>query len=445
MKNYKITLYISLILSISIGIFMYDYCFYRQIPEVIYLKNDEMAKFEFSLPVTGEIEKDDMVIETFDNTSGSIDDFSLLHSKVDNTIFSQNLTTDDVMNGHSAGNINVYSNHTNDYVWKLKLFGFFPLKDVKLEVVKDQYVYPVGSPVGIYVKSEGVLVAGLGNVETTPTTEECPCKHILQAGDYIQAINGEKVNLKSEVMNMVKASAGNNLILTIKRNGELSQVEVHPIVNLEGEYQIGVWIRDSAQGIGTLTYIDENGGFGALGHGINDIDTSELLNIDYGGLYETEIVSVKKGTTGEPGEIAGIIRFIDTKKIGAIEENTSIGIYGHAIDDETVIDCASLNKYPVALKQEIELGTAQILFSDEEGLDTYDIEIENIDYSQGDGNRGLVIKVTDDDLIKKTGGIIQGMSGSPIIQNGKFIGAVTHVFVNDPTKGYGIFAETMLQ
>ena len=194
-----------------------------------------------------------------------------------------------------------------------------------------------------------------------------------------------------------------------------------------------------------MTYVDEEGGFGALGHGINDIDTAKLLDIDYGGLYETEIVSVKKGTTGEPGEISGVIRFLDSAKIGSIENNTANGIYGKTLENETVVDYEAIEKYPVALKQEIRLGDAQLAFMSGDDWNLYDIEITNIDYSQSEGNRGLVIKVTDPELIDKTGGIIQGMSGSPILQDGKIIGAVTHVFVNDPTKGYGIFIENMLK
>ncbi|MBQ1173100.1 MAG: SpoIVB peptidase [Lachnospiraceae bacterium] len=422
MKKYKICLYIAFICSVCMGIVLFEYLFYRQIPDVIYLKDGTVEEFEFSLPVTGEITENVPAVETFGNTQKPL-------NENDKLISYQNQKK---------------SEH-GQYIWKIKLFGMFPLKDIKLEVVEDMYVYPIGCPVGIYVKSEGVLVAGLGNVKTTPTTEECPCNHILQAGDYILEVNGQAVSLKNDIINLVRESQGNPVVLTIRRNGEISQVEVSPVLNLEGVYQIGVWVRDSAQGIGTLTYVDEDGDFGALGHGINDIDTAKLLDIDYGGLYETEIVSVKKGTTGEPGEISGVIRFLDSAKIGSIEKNTANGIYGKAIEDETVVDFESIDKYPVALKQEIRLGDAQMAFMSGDEWNLYDIEITNIDYSQSEGNRGLVIKVTDPELINKTGGIIQGMSGSPILQDGKFIGAITHVFVNDPTKGYGIFAETMLK
>lgn len=422
MKKYKICLYIAFICSICMGIVLFEYLFYRQIPDVIYLKDGTVEEFEFSLPVTGEITEDTTVVETFGNTQTPL-------IEKDGQVVYQNQT----------------KSEKEHYLWKIKLFGMFPLKDVRLEVVEDTYVYPVGCPVGIYVKSEGVLVAGLGNVKTTPTTEECPCNHILQAGDYILEVNGQEVSLKNDIINLVRESQGNPIVLTIRRNGEISQVEVSPVLNLEGVYQIGIWVRDSAQGIGTLTYVDEDGEFGALGHGINDIDTAKLLDIDYGGLYETEIVSVKKGTTGEPGEISGVIRFLDNAKIGSIEKNTANGIYGKALEDETVVDFETVDKYPVALKQEIRLGDAQMAFMSGDEWNLYDIEITNIDYSQSEGNRGLVIKVTDPELIDKTGGIIQGMSGSPILQDGKFIGAVTHVFVNDPTKGYGIFAETMLK
>ena len=415
MKKYKICLYTAFILSICLGIITFEMLFYRQIPDVIYVKKGEKEEINFALPVTGEIHEKEDVVETFGNGQ-------------------KKLSTADTLTEEASGM----------YTWNIKLFGVVPLKEIRLEVVEEQYVYPVGCPVGIYVKSEGVLVAGLGNVKTTPTTEACPSSHILQPGDYILKINGTDVALKGEVIRMIRESNGEPTLLTIQRNGEISQVQIVPIQNLEGEYQIGVWIRDSAQGIGTLTYVTEDGDFGALGHGINDIDTAKLLDIDYGGLYETEIVGVKKGMTGNPGEISGVIRFLDSAKIGSIESNTANGIYGKALPDETVVDFSCVEKYPIALKQDIHTGDAEIAMMSGNEWDLYDVEIVSIDYSQSEGNRGLIIKVTDPDLIDKTGGIIQGMSGSPILQDGKLIGAVTHVFVNDPTKGYGIFIENML-
>lgn len=412
MKRYKTGLYIALTVLLVVGAFIYEYVFYRQIPDTLYLQRGKSEEIEFALPVSGTLEQpEDSYIETWENRQSGIGSME--------------------------------TSEKNDYVWKLKLFGLIPLKNVEVKVIDEESVYPIGVPIGIYVKTDGVLVAGLGNIKTPDGNEICPCENILQTGDYILSVNDESVSKKGEIIDKIKASEGEDVIMSIRRNGQISKVKVTPVLNSANEYQIGIWIRDSAQGIGTLTYIDENNGFGALGHGINDIDTSDLMEIDYGGLYETQIVSIKKGASGEPGEISGVIRFVEDAKEGIIQLNTPNGIYGVmniALDGEKYEN----ELYPVALKQEIRTGEAGILCTINGETDIYEIEIKEIDFSQSEGNRGLVIEITDPRLLAETGGIIQGMSGSPIIQNGRFVGAVTHVFVNDPTKGYGIFAETML-
>lgn len=406
MKKYKIGLYIALILSVVTGIVTYEYIFYRQIPDTLYLEEGNVEEIEFALPVTANlVASEEAYIETWDN-------------------------------GRET---------ENSYIWELKLFGILPLKDVEVQVVEEQQVYPIGIPIGIYVKTDGVLVADLGTMELTDGTEICPCENILQEGDYILAIDGKSISKKKEVIQKVRESEGQPLIMRIRRNNQISDVKVTPLQNKEGDYQIGAWVRDSAQGIGTLTYIDENNRFGALGHGVNDIDTSELMEIAYGRVYETQIISIQKGTSGKPGEISGIVRFMEEAKQGDIELNTPNGIYGVM---ERAPEAAGLTAellYPIAMKQEIEIGDAQILCTINGERSFYDAKITEIDYSQSKGNRGLVVEITDPALLAQTGGIVQGMSGSPILQNGKLIGAVTHVFVNDPTKGYGIFIENMLE
>lgn len=412
MKRYKTALYCTLIILLVLGAFIYEYAFYRQIPDTLYLQKGKTEEIEFALPVSATLEQPkDSYIETWENRQLEI------------------------------GNGGI--EEKNAYVWKLRLFGLIPLKEVEVKVIDEENVYPIGVPIGIYVKTDGVLVAGMGNIKTPDGNEVCPCENVLQTGDYILAVNDESVSKKGEIIDKIKASEGKDVIMSIRRNGQISKVKVTPVLNNANEYQIGIWIRDSAQGIGTLTYIDEKNGFGALGHGINDIDTSELMEIDYGGLYETQIVSIKKGTSGEPGEISGVIRFVEDAKEGIIQLNTPNGIYGVM---NMTLDGGNYEGrlYPVALKQEIKTGEAGILCTINGETDMYDIEIKEIDFSQSEGNRGLVIEITDPRLLAQTGGIIQGMSGSPIIQNDKFVGAVTHVFVNDPTKGYGIFAETMM-
>lgn len=413
MKRYKISLYIALACSLLLSIVIYEYVFYRQIPDTIYLKKGEPEELEFALPVTGELKSSgEPYVETWENAQSAID-------KEESALL-------------------------DEYTWELKLFGVLPLKEVDVKVIDEENVYPIGTPIGIYVKTDGVLVAGLGNIHSADGREVCPCENVLQKGDYILSINGENVSLKGEVIQKVTESGGEDMIMTIRRNGQTSQVRVTPVLNQANEYQIGVWIRDSAQGIGTLTYIDEEKGFGALGHGINDVDTSDLMEISYGGVYETQIVGIKKGTSGEPGEISGVIRFMDEAREGVINLNTANGIYGVMDISPAQAGVGKDRLYPVALKQDVQTGPAGVLFTINGKTDIYDVEIVEIDYSQSEGNRGLVIEITDPALLSQTGGIIQGMSGSPIVQNGKFVGAVTHVFVNNPRKGYGIFADTML-
>ena len=418
MKWYKISLYISLSFFMGLTVLAYNFIFYKQIPDTIYLQKGRAEEMTFALPVTTElIQEDKGYVETWESGQDEIAGTqSLLSSEVP----------------------------TDEYIWRLRLFGILPVKEVDVKVVDEESVYPVGVPIGIYVKTDGVLVAGLGNVPTADGREICPGERILQPGDYILAVDGENVYLKGEVIDKIRDSMGETVVLTIRRNGQISKVKVTPVMSESGIYQIGVWIRDSAQGIGTLTYIDEDNGFGALGHGINDIDTSDLMEIDSGGLYETQIISIKKGASGEPGEISGVIRFVEDAKEGEIYLNTPNGIYGEMDITPESVGLTGGMRYPVALKQEIELGAAGLVCTINGETKIYEIQIKEIDYSQSQGNRGLVIEITDPALLSQTGGIIQGMSGSPIVQNGKFVGAVTHVFVNNPAKGYGIFADTML-
>ena len=409
MKKYKLSLYISYILALFLLIFYYDIFFYAQIPDDIYVEKGTKEEIEFALPVTGEMEqKDNSVVPVWEQ------------------------------NGEKLA--------SDEYLWKIKLLGVFDVKDVAVHAVETTYVYPLGNPIGIYVKTEGVLVAGLGEVETMSDSKVCPAKNIIQTGDYILEIDGVEVNKKEEVIENVKKCLGQPVVLKIKRNGEISQVKVFPAQNKSGIYQIGTWVRDSAQGIGTLSYLDESGNFGALGHGINDIDTLDLMSIAYGNLYDTQIVRIERGSAGEPGELAGVIYFSPQTEEGSIEKNTPCGIYGSLHPGEEMQSTIKADrKVEAAMKQDIELGKAAIWINIDGSFKEYEVEITNIDFSQSEGNWGIELKVTDAELLEKTGGILRGMSGAPIIQNGKFIGAVTHVFVNDPTRGYGIFGETMLR
>ncbi len=227
------------------------------------------------------------------------------------------------------------------------------------------------------------------------------------------------------------------------RNGEYIEILAEPVKSSEDKYMLGIWVRDDLAGIGTLTYYTKDGEFGALGHPVSDGDTGEIVKMEKGELYETNIIGIKKGETGSPGELSGIIDYGKGHKLGTIHDNTGIGIYG--VLDGNLDSMPVANSYEVAYKQEIQLGEATILSGFTGEVESYEIKIESLDYSGREENKGILFEVTDPELLELTGGIVQGMSGSPIIQNGKIIGAVTHVLVSDPTSGYGIFIESMLE
>lgn len=337
-----------------------------------------------------------------------------------------------------------YANEKNSYEMDVRLFGVLPLKNVEVQVIDDRSVIPAGIPIGIYVKTEGVLVVGTGEFTCYDGTRQSPAASVLQSGEYILKMNGEAVTGKKMFMKYLQDNGSGDLILTIRRGEEEFDVKTVPLKDQSGTYKIGIWIRDNAQGVGTLTYIDGNGGFGALGHGINDMDTSTLMALQKGTLYHTEIIGVKKGEAGSPGELTGLIDYADDNILGIIDRNEDNGIFG--ICGEALEEEVPFAPVQIGLKQETKIGPAKILCSlDGKSASLYDVRITDITYDKEHINREIVLQITDEELIRETGGIIQGMSGAPILQDGKLIGAVTHVFVQDATKGYGIFIEEMLE
>ena len=326
---------------------------------------------------------------------------------------------------------------------QVKLFGILPLKQVGIRVIEDQELIPVGVPIGIYVKTEGVLVVGTGEFRSAGGEKVSPAKNIVKSGDYVLKLNGEEINEKDDLISRIENGDGAEQILTIRRGEECFDVKICPVRDQSGKYKIGVWVRDNAQGVGTMTYIDSQGNFGALGHGINDVDTSTLMEMNDGTLYQTEIISIQKGTAGHPGEMTGMIVYADDRILGDITGNSARGIFGKC--NNKALALGTEEALPIGLKQEIEKGPAQILCTVDGTTRYYNIEITDVHLDHDNVNRGIELKVTDPELIALTGGIVQGMSGAPIIQNGKFIGAVTHVLVQDSTRGYGIFIENMLE
>lgn len=317
---------------------------------------------------------------------------------------------------------------------------------VKGEEIKisDIQVIPIGEVVGIKLYTSGILVVGTTAIEGKDGIMYKPFENTeIQEGDSIISINNNKINTTNELIDFINNNNGNEIEIIYKRGEKEKSCKIKPIMTKQGNYKIGLWVRDSAAGVGTVTfYNDSTKSFAALGHGITDIDTGNIIQTAYGEIDNVSIVSIVKGVSTEPGKIQGSIK--SGSLIGNVYKNTQYGIYGVIKKiDNLKIDYSK--KMHVATRQEISLGEASILSDIDGKVKEYKIEIQKIYYNNNYDNKSMLIKVTDKDLIEKTGGIIQGMSGSPIIQNGKFCGAVTHVFVNEPTAGYGVFADRMLQ
>ena len=328
------------------------------------------------------------------------------------------------------------------YIRPCRLLGYIPFKEVKVTPVDEQEIYVSGSTIGIYMETEGVLVIDTGEIEDQNGEMKEPAKNLVRQGDYIVSFNGEKISTKRELINDIAGLDGEEVTLEVKREGESVPVSVTPVKDTKGDYKLGIWVRDDTQGIGTLTYVDQNGRYGALGHGISDIDTAQLLNIRNGALYKAQILAINKGSKGNPGELAGFIRYDDRNILGSIEINSKNGIYGQFYKGAE--DGITLKKMPVAYKQDVKTGEASVLCNVDGEVREYQAEIKRIDLNHEDTNKSFVIQITDEKLLEKTGGIVQGLSGSPVLQNGKMVGAITHVFVQDSTSGYGIFIENML-
>lgn len=305
-----------------------------------------------------------------------------------------------------------------------------------------EMVIPGGMPIGIYMETEGVLVLGTDKIKGVDGAEYEPAAHLVKEGDYIVALNEETINDKKTLIQTVGNLEQEEVILTVRRDEQMIDIRMKAVECEEDEYKLGIWVKDNAQGLGTITYLKSDSTFGALGHGIHDTDTNELLEISKGVLYSTSIKDIQKGVNGLPGGMEGIIVYNNYNILGTITDNTDIGIYGKLERIDTLF--SDTEPIEVAEKEEIKEGAAVIRCAVDGKVEEYDIEIKRINPDAKEINKTLEIEVTDEELLKMTGGIVQGMSGSPVIQNGRLVGAVTHVLVNDPTRGYGIFIENML-
>ncbi len=324
---------------------------------------------------------------------------------------------------------------------ELSLFGLLPVKTVRAEVVERRRVLVCGTGFGIKMFASGVMVVGFSGLHTAGGSQN-PAKDAgLALGDYLLTVDGERVRTNEQMAEIVSRSGGRSLEVVYTREGEQRTTTLQPVRDsATGGWRAGIWVRDSSAGIGTLTFIDPNASvFAGLGHGITDVDTGENVSLGSGEIVAVKISGAVAGTPGLPGELKG--SFSGVLPMGSIRINGDTGVYGLIYDT-----AAQGTMMETAQQQEVEPGPAQILTTiDEGGVQAYDVEIEELSFSTADPNRNLLLHVTDPELLAATGGIVQGMSGSPILQNGRLVGAVTHVLVKDPTRGYGIFVENMLR
>ena len=325
------------------------------------------------------------------------------------------------------------------YEVDLKLFGIIPISKTKVQIVDDMYVKVLGEPFGMKLYTDGVLVIDSADIDTK-NGKKNPAKSAgIKIGDYIKTVNGKTVTTNEDVLELVTESGGKTMKFEIVRDGKKIICKVTPVLDKENDvYRIGIWVRDSSAGIGTLTFYSPSSDIVCgLGHGICDGDTNSLLKIDNGELVEAEIIGVQKGSSGSPGSLKGKLTY-DT--VADISLNCESGVYGVVQKDVSSSDLTQ-----IALKQEVKNGEAQILCTvDGSTPKLYSCKIKKTGKSDSK-TQNLIVTVTDEELINATGGIVQGMSGSPILQNGKLVGALTHVLIDDATKGYGIYAENMLE
>ena len=322
----------------------------------------------------------------------------------------------------------------------LKLFGIIPVKEVTVTEKAEQKVMVSGEVFGIKLYTDGVIVVGIQEVQTDSGKKSPSGSAGIEVGDIIVAIDGENVYTSDQVQSILGANNGGSFEVKIKRGERYRDYTVTPVYcEREGCYKAGMWVRDSTAGIGTITFYNKQSGiFAALGHQINDIDTKEIMPMLNGEAVKATVSKIEKSTRGTTGSLECDFT---NQTLGKLLSNTDCGIYGAYAE---ISECAK--EYPVAAIQEVKKGKATLISTVEKGKPKkYEIEITHIGFNENNREKNMIVKVTDKDLIDKTGGIVQGMSGSPIIQNGKLVGALTHVIVGNPQKGYAVFAQTMAE
>ncbi len=326
---------------------------------------------------------------------------------------------------------------SSEHKTQITALKVIPVKDITINVTKRRYVGVGGEVFGIKLYTKGIIVVSIDSVTTPNGSKDPAIVAGLKCGDIITHINSQSALSSQQLTDAIEQSQGKELVLKIDRNGQLLELKLKPEKSVNGGYKAGIWVRDSSAGIGTITFYDDSAKlFAGLGHAVCDVDTGKIMPMNNGEAVRARVNGFYKSSAGNPGELCGVFSDI---ALGSLRVNCETGVYGELFRP------SGAKTLPVALESEVKLGAAQIITTvDDSGPQYYDIEITKLYPTSDLSSRNMIIKVTDPELIEKTGGIVQGMSGSPIVQNSMLVGAVTHVFVNDPTQGYGIFASRML-
>ncbi|MDR1568903.1 MAG: SpoIVB peptidase [Oscillospiraceae bacterium] len=341
-----------------------------------------------------------------------------------------------------AKNVRLQAEEEGTSTINLKWMGL-PMKSLSVEVAPERILIPGGHSIGVALETNGVLVVGTSEISGAQGGSPAYAAG-LRPGDLIQTVDNIPVESTSQLTSMINSSSGKQVEIRFLRKNQLQLANVTPVLDrLDGTYRLGIWVRDSTAGVGTLSFYDpQNQRYAALGHAITDVDTGTNLTVRQGRVLFSEVLDIIKGKKGQPGELRGSF-LRDPKVFGNIIDNTDYGVTGETT--ESIANALYPNGLPVGSQANVHTGAATILTTlDGEGIKEYDIEITRVNHQTEPGQKSMTLLVTDPELLEKTGGIVQGMSGSPIIQDGHIIGAVTHVYVNDPTQGYGLFIEWML-
>lgn len=428
-KNYRKCLVIVLVGAVCALLGFGYRSLVTRVPDRILLIANKEEKFDFGLPLEAEVQIGEV-------------------SQAGTFFFNNQKLTQDELRINLNDSFSVQGNQSGSYSVVVRLFGRFTMKQSVLDVIESVDIIPLGVPIGIVAKTDGVLVLGTGNLTDAYGNAYEP-DALVKTGDYITEVEHQPICGKDELIAKIQTCERDEAELTVRRGEECLTVKLPIVDTASKDKKIGIWVRDDTQGIGTLTYITSDGKFGALGHGITDVDTGVLMEFADGTIYTAEITSIVKGKSGEPGELSGVIHQGDRARLGTMDENTSQGIYGELTAEPELFQCMfaieELTAYEIGFRNQVREGAATILCTVDGQPKEYNIEIEKIKSNVESVTKSLVIRITDEELLSMTGGIVQGLSGSPIIQDGKLIGAVTHVLVNDPTRGYGIFIENMLK